>query len=101
MLELSCSDDLEYHRKKSDRSITPRRPDFNRLYASYCKDKYGAKNGSEMFENLHSRIEEYITNNEGASIKFQKFAEYEEEMVPLILTIITPLMQRVHFLVSS
>ena len=91
---------MDYHVKKSDRSISPRRPDFNRLYSAYCKEKFGAKNGMEMFDNLNARVEEYVSSHEGSSIKFQKYAEREENTTPLILTIITPMMKRVHMTVS-
>ena len=52
--------DLEYLKKKADRAITPRRPDFNRLYQTYKKEKYGERNGSVMFAQLDQVIQEYI-----------------------------------------
>ena len=55
-----------------------------------------------MFNNLHIRIEEYIAENNEASISFQKFMEHENNNnTPLILTIVTPLMKRAHIMVSK
>ena len=52
--------DLTYMKKKSDRSITPRRPDYNRLYAAYSKEKFGVRNGIAMFAQLDQVIKDYI-----------------------------------------
>ena len=92
---------LEYHQKKSDRAITPRRPDFNRLYNTYCQERFGARNGTAMFETLNSKICDYVQNNKGANIKFQEFSETESEVIPFIVTILTPLMARVHTMVRN
>ena len=40
----------DYQVNKADRSLSPRRPDYNRLYTAYCKEKYGSKNGIENFQ---------------------------------------------------
>lgn len=84
---------------KADRSVVPRRPDFNRLYASFCDEKYGAKNGEKMFDALEAVIEEYMEANEGSIIQFQRFKQIEKETQPFIMTIVTPLMKRVHAMV--
>ena len=98
--------DLSYLKKKADRSITPRRPDFNRLYYAYSKEKNGARNGAEMFMHLDQVVNKYIEEFTGASVKFQSYeevndAEKEETVItPFILIIVTERMKRVHQLVS-
>ena len=92
-------------KKKADRSIAPRRPDFNRLYQRYSNEKYGARNGAEMFKQLDQVIKDYIEENTEASIKFQPYEEVIEEenestIIPFILAIVTAQMKRVHRLVS-
>ena len=42
--------------KLADRSICPRRGDFNNLYTEFCRLKYGAKNGTEMFSKMTERL---------------------------------------------
>ena len=81
-LQLSCTTDLEYHELKDNRAFSPRRPDYNRLYASYCKERYGARNGSEMFSALSEDIETYLKNNPGAIITFQEYQENEDSICP-------------------
>ena len=103
-LKSSCKgNDLEYHVKKADRSLCPRRPDFNRLYSTYCKEKFGAKNGPEMFQRLHEKAEEYMASNTESCVTMQKYEEREnsQESQPFILTILTPLMKRVHYMVRK
>ena len=34
-LRATCSDELTYHKKKADRSVTPRKRDFNHLYSKF------------------------------------------------------------------
>ena len=48
-LRSGSKDDLEFHKQKADRSMCPRRQDFNRLYADFCTERYGARNGLAMF----------------------------------------------------
>ena len=95
-MRFECKDELEYHRIKSDRSICPRRPDFNRLYSNYCKEKYGSKNGKEMFEHLEEKISNYNKAYPESIVNFQRYEESESNVTPLILT---PLMKRVHTMV--
>ena len=51
-----CATDLEFHRKKADRSCCPRRFDFNVLYAKFCVEQFGGKNGPEMFKLLDVQV---------------------------------------------
>ena len=82
--------DFEYMKRKADRSQCPRRPDFTRLYSAYNKDKYGGRNGSDMFDQLKEVLEEYQVEWEDASIMFQEYEDYEEDTVtPFILVVIT------------
>lgn len=50
-LRATCGDELTYHKKKADRSVTPRKRDFNHLYSKFGDEKFGGK-GHLMFENL-------------------------------------------------
>lgn len=98
--------DLAYLKQKADRSLTPRRPDFNRLYQTYKKEKYDERNGPIMFEQLDQVIQEYIKEYTQATIQFQAYkeevGENEENVVtPFILVIVTDQMKRVHKLVSA
>ena len=54
MCETLENADMAYMKYKADRSLTPRRPDFNRLFTIYKKEKYGEKNGAAMFEDALS-----------------------------------------------
>ena len=51
-LRSECKDDLEYHLKLADRSRVPRRADFNTIYVSFNKSKYGTKNLKTMFSKI-------------------------------------------------
>ena len=51
-LRLECTGELELHKMMSDRSVFPRRTDYNALYTEYCKEKYGTRNTSTIFEKL-------------------------------------------------
>ena len=99
----NCETVDEFEIKKADRSISPRRPDYNRLYADFCQEKYGANNGSPMFDALDEVIDTYIEQNEQSSIKMQRYEEVQEDgrtrIQPFILAIVTPLMKRVHTMV--
>ena len=101
-IKMTCKDDLDYHMKIADRSVCPRRPDFNRLWSAYCKERYGAKNGPEMFETLHEKVDHYKKCNLESRITMQRYVESEnpEDKQPFILTILTPLMKRVHNMVN-
>ena len=93
-LQSSSEDELHFHIQKADRSKCPRRRDFNSLYIKYCNEKFGGRNGVEMFDELEKRISEFIESNEGTKISFQL---YDKDLnSALILAIVTSLMQRVH-----
>ena len=103
-LKRQCSNDLEYHRVKADRSKAPRRQDFNRLYNTFCKERFGARNGHGMFQCLEERIEQYKENNPDCFAKMQRYEECDDNetiVQPFILTVVTPLMKRVHEMVRK
>uniref|UniRef100_A0A7M5V8P8 MULE transposase domain-containing protein n=1 Tax=Clytia hemisphaerica TaxID=252671 RepID=A0A7M5V8P8_9CNID len=93
-LKSKSTDDLDLHLKLADRSQMPRRRDFNNLYTDYHRRLFGTANIKEMFKNLEERISSFQQSNPDNLVKLQHFNA--EENVPLILCIITPLMQRVH-----
>ena len=93
-LRQSCIDELDFHCRKADRSICPRRRDFNVLYRKYCEKHFGGKNGENMFNEMENKIDEYKQNHSGSKINYQLYNENESD--PLIITILTPLMRRVH-----
>ena len=97
-LRSECKDDLEYHRRLSDRSQAPRRKDFNDIYTDFKKERFGTGSMSEMFSTLEERIKCLKQKDEEYIIEFQKFDESIDQ--PFILVVITPLMKRVHKLVS-
>ena len=68
-LKSVCKDEIEFHMKKADRSVTPRQRDFRHIYEQYGKQKFGGKNG-EMFEKLAEMIEQYKAKNDEASVDF-------------------------------
>ena len=91
-LKSMCKDEIDFHIKKPDCSITPRQRDFRHIYEQYGSQKFGGKN-EEMFEKLAEKIELYRTKNKEASIDYQM---YGGDAVPLLIAIVTPLMNRVH-----
>ena len=86
-----------FHLRKADRSISPRRRDFNVLYRKYCDEHFGARNGVEMFEKLEEKILSFKENIKDVKIKYQMYDK--EERSSLIIAILTPLMERVHTMV--
>ena len=97
-LRSECKDDLEYHRRLSDRSQAPRRKDFSDIYTEFKKERFGTGSMSEMFSALEGRIKYLQEKDKEYTIKFQKFDEATNQ--PFILALITPLMKRVHKLVG-
>ena len=97
-IKTECENEGVYAVKLADRSTCPRRGDFNNLYTGYCRTKYGAKNGIDMFNNTVERLKKY-TEESGTNIKYQIYNK--EEDCPLIIAIVTPLMIRVHSEVSD
>lgn len=91
-LRATRSDELTYHRKKADRSVTPRKRDFNHLYSNFGEEKFGGK-GPLMFEKLEEKLQDYKKSHPGATINHQL---YEGDETLLIIAIVSPLMKRVH-----
>ena len=92
-------DDLQFHINKADRSKCPRRRDFNFLNAKWAVDHLGGPNGVDMFDKMEEKVKEFLEVNEGTKITYQLYDKVENN--PLILTIVTPLMQRIHKKVSE
>ena len=91
----NSEDELNFHLKKADRSKCPRKRDFNLLYIKYCHEKFGGRNGAEMFDKLEERINEFMESNEGAKISYQLYNKVR--ISALILAIVTALMQKITF----
>ena len=91
-------DNLTFHLQMSDRSKCPRRRDFNSLYIKYCGSLFGGRNGPAMFERLEEKITSLKDQWEEASIEYQLYDK--ENNSAFILTIVIPLMVRVHKMVS-
>ena len=51
-LRSECSSDLHYHEKMADRSVAPRRSDFNYLYGHFTKENFGTGSLSTMYKTL-------------------------------------------------
>ena len=93
-LQSNSENELNFHLKKAGRSKYPRRRDFNSLYIKYYHEKFGGRNGTEMFDKLEERINEFMESNEGANIFYKLYNK--DQNLASILAIVTPLMQRVH-----
>ena len=91
-LKESCQDELEFHRKKANRAVMPRKRDFSYLYTQFGKERYGGQ-GVMMFERLSERLQQYKKDNPEATTCYQMC---EGDDTPLIIAIVTPLMNRVH-----
>lgn len=89
-----CNSSVELVVTMSDRSKFPRRSDFNNLYVKYNNDKFGSLNLESMYESLQKRITEKELKSPETTIRFQKFDIESND--PFILSIVTPLMLRVH-----
>ena len=66
-LRSECNSELEYQEKLADRSILPRKPDFNRLYGLFTREKYGTADLHCMYE----KLEEKISELKGESIDYE------------------------------
>lgn len=95
---ISCNDDLDFHLKKADRSNCPRRMDFNALYRRYCEELFGGRNGPEMFSKLEEKINDLRRKEDDLKISYKLYDK--ENGSSLIIAIVTPLMVRVHSMVS-
>ena len=93
-LQSNSEDELNFHLKKADRSKCPRKRYFFSLYIKYCHERFGVRNGAEIFDKLEERIDEFMESNEGAKISYQFHNIYQN--LALILAIVTSHMQRVH-----
>lgn len=93
-LRSQCKDDMEYHMKLADRSKVPRRGDFNDIYAAFNKSLYGTDSLKSMFVKIKERISALKEKDSDYNIVLQEFDN--EINQPFILTIITPLMKRIH-----
>ena len=40
-LRITCPDDVTFHKKRANRSVTARRRDFNYLFSKFTKEKFG------------------------------------------------------------
>lgn len=91
-LKEECKDDLAFHTKKADRSVMPRRRDFNYIYTQFALEKFGGK-GSAMFPKLVKKLQEYKEENPESTTRHQI---YDGDDIPLVIAIVSPLMKRVH-----
>ena len=96
-LRSECNDDLDYHRRLSDRSQAPRRKDFNNIYTEFKKERFGTGSLSEMLSTLKERVKSLKEKDQDYTIECQEFDESIDQ--PFTLVIITPLMKRVHRMV--
>lgn len=82
----------------ADRKYCPSLRDVNNLYEKWRKTTKGPCNGSEMFDYL----EEYVTNynkdnkHDSGKIFLQRYNSDLTREKPLIISICTPMMSRVH-----
>lgn len=84
----ACTNDLEFHKNKADRSVVPRRRDFNYLYTQFGNERFGGRRVM-TFSKPVEKLEEYKTENTEATTSHQM---YEGDQRPLI----TPLMKSAH-----
>lgn len=94
ILRSECKDEKEYHLRLADRSKVPRRADFNDIYTSFNKNLYGTENLKSMFAKIKERIAALEQKDDEYSMVLQEFDETINQ--PFILTVITPLMKRIH-----
>lgn len=69
----------------------PRRRDFSYLYTQFGKDRFGGQ-GVVMYERLADRLEQFKKDNPEATTCHQIYGDD----TPLIIAIVTPLMNHVH-----
>ena len=89
--------DEDYQKVIADRSLVPRKKDFNNMFTEYKQEKFGSKDLSSMFQVLTSSTESLKEGNSNYRIKFQPYNQDERD--PFILILISPLMTRVHEMV--
>ena len=78
-----------YHKALANRSICPRRRDFNKLYAEFNLDRFGGSNTEKMLEIREKNIRE-------AKEKYPGIINLYNETSSLLVAIVTPLMDRTH-----
>ena len=74
--------------------MCPVRKYLNLLYIKYCHNKFGRRNGAEIFDKLEERMNEFMEFYEGVKISYQLYNK--DHNMALILEIVTPLKQRLH-----
>jgi hypothetical protein len=82
----------------ADRKYCPSLRDVNNLYEKWRKATKGPCNGSEMFDYLQEYITTYNKDkmNDGGKISLQRYNNDANQEKPLIISICTPMMSRVH-----
>ena len=106
---MSASESFHYHETKlmkdpvtvlllADRKYCPSLRDVNNLYEKWRKTTKGPCNGSEMFDYLQEYITTYNKDkmNDGGKIFLQRYNNEVKQEKPLIISICTPMMSRVH-----
>ena len=87
---------IDYLITKANRSVVPRRPDFNQFYAVFCDRQKLPKNCVIILDVLQDILEEYQSANEGSISEFHCFEQTESETQLFIMSIITALMKKVY-----
>ena len=87
-LRASHSNLLDFHRALADRSLCPRRNDFNKLYGEYNYIKYGGSKCHEMLTLLEDRVEKAKELYPGITIQYSLY----DDNNPLIVSFFTPMM---------
>ena len=82
----------------ADRKYRPSLRDVNNLWEKWRKTTKGPCNGSEMFDFLQEYITTYNKDkmHDGGKIFLQRYNSDEKQEKPLIISICTPMMSRVH-----
>ena len=82
----------------ADRKYCPSLRDVNNLYEKWRKTTKGPSNGSEMFDYLQEYVTAYNKDkmNTGGKIFLQRYNNDTKQEKPLIISICTPVMSRVH-----
>ncbi|XP_028412191.1 uncharacterized protein LOC114535014 [Dendronephthya gigantea] len=82
----------------ADRKYCPSLRDVNNLYEKWRKTTKGPCNGTELFDYLQEYITTYNKDkvSDGGKIFLQRYNNDEKREQPLIISICTPMMSRVH-----
>ena len=91
-----CKDDLEYHQRLSDRSVAPRRKDFNDIYDEFKKEQFGTGSLADMFASLEERIKCLKEKDKEYVIEYQPFHKKIDQ--PFILIMVTQVLLHMIFL---